>query len=131
MPKVSRESVAHVDDHGVVEDRHQELDGYTVNFLTFRQDIDAAPLLRGLPGDACTCPHWGYVLKGRVTYRVGDREEVHEAGDAFFVPPGHLQSAEAGTEYIQFSPTEDLRVVEAVMAENMRLLMGAEAPRGG
>jgi mannose-6-phosphate isomerase-like protein (cupin superfamily) len=121
MAKVSRES-AEVADHGVVEDRHQELDGYTVNFLTFRQDIDATPLLRGLPGDHCTCPHWGYVLTGRVTYRIGDRVEVHEAGDAFYVGPGHLQSAEAGTEYIQFSPTEELKVVEEVMAENMRLL---------
>jgi mannose-6-phosphate isomerase-like protein (cupin superfamily) len=122
MAKVSRES-ARVDDHGVVEDRHEELDGYTVNFLTFREDIDATPLLRGLPGDHCTSPHWGYVIKGRVTYTIGDRVEVHEAGDAFYVPPGHLQKAEAGTEYVQFSPTEDLAVVSARMAANMQAMM--------
>ena len=88
MPKVSRES-AQVDDHGMVEDRHAEIDGYTVNFVTFRQDVDATPLLKGLPDDKCSCPHWGYVLKGRLTYRFADREEVFEAGDAFYAPPGH------------------------------------------
>jgi hypothetical protein len=35
MPKVSRES-AQVDDFGPVEDRHAELDGYAVSFVTFR-----------------------------------------------------------------------------------------------
>lgn len=34
MPKVSKESAAQVDDHGLVEDRHEEVDGYTVNFLS-------------------------------------------------------------------------------------------------
>jgi len=78
MPKVSRES-AQVEDHGVVEDRHADLDGYAVSFVTFRDDIDATPLLKGLPDDRCQCPHWGYVLKGKMTMRFADREEVYEA----------------------------------------------------
>ena len=118
MAKVSRES-AKVDDHGVVEDRHAELDGYAVSFLTFREDIDGAPLLRGLPGDHCTCPHWGYVIKGRLTYTFDDHVEVHEAGDAFYVPPGHTPKVEAGTEYLQFSPSEELAVVSTHMMANM------------
>ena len=69
MPRVSRESAAQVDDHGPVEDRHEDVDGYTIQFVSFRQDVDGTPLMKGLPGDACPCPHWGYVLKGRVTYR--------------------------------------------------------------
>ena len=24
---------------------------------------DLTPLMKGLPGDRCPCPHWGYVLK--------------------------------------------------------------------
>ena len=40
-------------------DCSDELDGYTVNFVSFRQDIDATPLLKGLPDDQCQCPHWG------------------------------------------------------------------------
>ena len=68
MPKTSRETAA-VEHHGPVTDRHAELDGYTVNIVSFDQDIDATPLLKGLPDDACSCPHWGYVLRGRVTFR--------------------------------------------------------------
>jgi mannose-6-phosphate isomerase-like protein (cupin superfamily) len=122
VPKVSKESAAQVEDHGPVEDRHEDVDGYTINFLTFRVDIDGAPLLKGLPDDKCNCPHWGYVLKGRVTYRFGDRDEVFEAGDAFYVPAGHTPEVAAGTEYVQFSPSEQLRVVSEKMIENAREL---------
>jgi hypothetical protein len=118
MPKVSRDSAAHVDQHGPVEDRHEEIDGYTVNFVSFGVDIDGTPLLKGLPGDACSCPHWGYVLKGRLTYRFADHEEVFEAGDAFYLPPGHIPLADAGSELVQFSPREQLQEVAAVIMRN-------------
>jgi hypothetical protein len=122
MPKVSRES-AQVEDHGVVEDRHADLDGYAVSFVTFRDDIDATPLLKGLPDDRCQCPHWGYVVKGRMTMRFGDREEIFEAGDAFYSPPGHVPvSHEPGTEIVQFSPSEELRLTAAAIARNMEAL---------
>ena len=112
------QSAAHVDDHGVVEDRHEDIGGYTVNFVSFRQDIDGTPLMRGLPDDRCPCPHWGYVLKGRLTYRFGDHDEVFEAGDAFYLPPGHIPLADAGSELVQFSPADELKAVETVMTRN-------------
>jgi hypothetical protein len=31
MPGISRDSAAHVETHGPVGDRHEELDGYSVN----------------------------------------------------------------------------------------------------
>ena len=122
MPKVSRESAAHVEEHGPVEDRHEDVDGYTVNFLTFHQDIDATPLLKGLPDDRCQCPHWGYVFKGRVTFRFADHDEVFEAGDAFYLPPGHVPIHEAGSEYVQFSPSEALHEVSATILSNMQAM---------
>jgi quercetin dioxygenase-like cupin family protein len=125
MPKVSKESAAQVDDHGVAEDRHEDIDGYTVNFVSFRQDIDGTPLLKGLPGDRCTCPHWGYVLKGKVTYRFADHDEVFEAGDAFYLPPGHIPLAEAGSEIVQFSPAAELKVVDEAMVRNLQLMQTA------
>jgi hypothetical protein len=125
MPKVSKDSAAQVDDHGVVEDRHEDIDGYTVNFVSFRQDIDGTPLLKGLPGDSCPCPHWGYVLKGRLTYRFLDHDEVFEAGDAFYLPPGHIPLAESGSELVQFSPSEPLKAVEEAMMANMQKAMHA------
>jgi cupin domain len=122
MPKVSRES-AQVEDHGPVEDRHDDIDGYTVSFVSFREDIDATPLLKGLPDDRCQCPHWGYVTKGKLTFRFGDRDEVFEAGDAFYTPPGHVPvQHEPGSEMVLFSPTEELRETEAVMAKNMQAM---------
>jgi mannose-6-phosphate isomerase-like protein (cupin superfamily) len=123
MPKVSRESAEHVEDHGIVEDRHEDIEGYAINFLTFRGDADGTPLLKGLPGDKCISPHWGYVFKGRVTFRFDDREEVVEAGDAFYLPPGHIPIVEAGTEYVQFSPTEELNRVSETMTRNFQAMM--------
>jgi len=125
MPKVSKDSAAHVDDHGMVEDRHEDVDGFTVNFVSFRVDVDASPLLKGLPDDRCTCPHWGYVLKGRLTYRFADHEETFTAGDAFYLPAGHVPMAEAGSEIMQFSPTAELREVDAVMTRNAQALQSA------
>src|SRR5881628_2378385 len=121
MPKLSRET-AEVIDAGPVEDRRGEIDGYAINFTTFRATVDGAPLLKGLPNDQCHCPHWGYVLKGRVTFTVDGQEEVLEPGDAFYVPHGHLQRAEAGTEYLQFSPAKEMAEVEQQVMKNMQAM---------
>jgi len=122
MPKASRDN-AKLEDVGVLVDRSVELDGYTVNFLTFREDLDATPFLKGLPGDRCTCPHWGYVTKGSLTYRFADHEETVEAGEAFYLPPGHIPvQNEPGTEFVQFSPTTELQEIQAVMRNNMQAL---------
>jgi len=98
----------------------------TANFVTFRQDIDATPLLKGLPDDRCQCPHWGYVITGKLTMRFADHEEVYETGDAWYAPPGHVPiKHQPGTEIIQFSPTAQLSETEAVMAQNMQALQGS------
>jgi hypothetical protein len=125
MPKVSKESAAEHHDHGPVEEWSEDIDGYTVNFVSFGVDIDSTPMLKGLPDDRCQCPHWGYVLKGRMIYRFADREEIHEAGEAFYVPPGHTQLADAGTEIVQFSPAEQLRPVSEAIKRNMQAMMQA------
>ena len=125
MPKVSKESVTEVRDYGVAEDRTGNLDGYTVNFVSIRQDHDLAPMLSGLPGGRCSCPHWGYVLKGRMIVRYADHEEVCEAGDAFYMPPGHTPAADAGTEFIQISPSDQLQEVEAAVVKAMQQMQGA------
>ncbi len=120
MPRISKESAAEHTDHGPVEEWSEDVDGYTVNFVSFGVDVDSTPLLKGLPDDRCQCPHWGYVFKGKVTYTFDDREEVHEAGDAFYVHGGHLQRTDAGTEYLQFSPADELRPVSETIAKNMQ-----------
>ncbi len=124
MPKASRDSASRVEQHGPAEDRSEELDGYTVNFVTLSQDMDLAPMLAGLPGGHCPCPHWGYVFKGQLTWRFEDHEEVFEAGDAFYVPPGHAPMAAAGSEFVQFSPSEQLAEVQAAMMARMQEMQG-------
>jgi mannose-6-phosphate isomerase-like protein (cupin superfamily) len=125
MLKVSRDSAEHVEDHGLVTDRHQDGHGYTINFITFNADVDGTPMLKGLPGDQCSCPHWGYVISGRMSYVTDDGEHVVEAGDAFYLPPGHIPVVQAGTAYVQFSPSEDLRAVSEAMARNMQAMQTA------
>jgi hypothetical protein len=128
MPKVSRESATQGGEFGPVTDRSDQLEGYTVNFTSFGEDVDATPLLKGLPDDRCQCPHWGYMVSGRVTFRYADREEVFEAGDAFYAPPGHVPvKHEPGTEFVMFSPTDKLKKTEEVMMKNMQAMQGGSA----
>ena len=125
MPKASRESISQVKDFGVAEDRTEDLGGYTVNFVSILKDHDLGPMLAGLPGGHCSCPHWGYVVKGKLTVRYGDREETIGAGEAFYMPPGHVPAATAGSEVVQFSPTPQLQTVEAAIVRAMQQMQGA------
>jgi hypothetical protein len=126
MPKVSRESATRGGDYGPVIDRQDDLDGYTVGFATFRQDIDATPLLKGLPDDRCQCPHWGYVVTGSVTFRFPDHDEVYAAGDAFYTPPGHIPvKHQPGSEIVMFSPAEELQATEQTIMRNMQAMQTA------
>jgi len=54
-----------------------------------------------------------------------DHEEVYEAGDAYYQPPGHRPYVDAGTEILQFSPTEELATLERAIAEWMSAQQGA------
>ncbi|MDP8907638.1 MAG: cupin domain-containing protein [Chloroflexota bacterium] len=94
--------------------------GYTVGFETYTADADLAELFRGLPDDRCQSPHWGYVISGKVTYKFADHEETLEAGDAYYAPAGHTPLLHAGTELVEFSPTDALAETIAVVEENLR-----------
>ena len=125
MPKTSKQTASSVHDMGVMEGRYEELGGYTVGFETFRQDADAAPLMKGLPDDRCQSPHWGYVLSGRLTLTYADRQEIYEAGDAYYAPPGHTPAVAAGTEVIEFSPTEEYARTMEVIGRNLAVMQEA------
>ena len=72
---------------------------------------DLAPLLQGLPGDLCPCPHWGYVIKGRIRVTFADREEVLSTGDLFYLPPGHSPRVEEDVEFVEFSRPAEFQPV--------------------
>ena len=120
MAKVSRTTAEHVKDFGMAEDRTTTSDGYTIGFTTIREAHDLAPALAGLPGGHCTCPHWGYVTKGRLVFTFSDHDEVYEEGDAFYTPPGHTPAADADTEFVMFSPADLLEATEAAILKSMQ-----------
>ena len=119
MSKISRESATDVTDHGPAVDRGADFDGYNVIFTSIREDWDLTQLLQGMPDDSCPCPHWGYLTAGRMIVRYSDREEVIEPGDAFYMAPGHVPAAVAGTEFVMFSPQDELAAAGAAMQELM------------
>ena len=77
-------------------------------YFTLSQGVDTTPLFEGLEGNLCQCPHWGYVLKGRITTTDanGARETVN-ADDLFYWPPGHNVSVESDAEIVMFSPQRE------------------------
>jgi len=120
MSKVSSSTADDVKEFDVAVDRSSTVDGYTFNFVTIKQTHDLAPMLASLPGGRCSCPHWGYLFSGRMTVTYGDRVEVYEAGDAFYMPPGHTPAADAGAEFVMFSPAEELAATEAAILAGMQ-----------
>jgi hypothetical protein len=122
MPKVSQATASQTITMDGFEGRYEKLEGgYTVGFESYSEDTDPAVLFKGLPDDRCQSPHWGYVLSGRVAFRYADYEEVFEAGDAYYAPPGHTPLFHAGTEVAEFSPTEAFDETVAVVAQNLRV----------
>ena len=121
MARTSSATADTVKDYGPAEDRSTELGGYTVNFVTIREAQDLAPILASLPTGRCECPHWGQMVSGRMTVQYASGStEVFEAGDAFYMPPGHAPRVDAGTQFVQFSPTEELAATEAAIAAAMQ-----------
>ena len=119
MAKLAKHDAKDVMELEGYEGHFGELDGYTVGFETYTADADLADLFRGLPDDRCQCPHWGVVLKGKVKFTSDDGETIIEAGEAYYMPPGHLPYLYAGSEVIEFSPTEELQKTLAVVEQNM------------
>ena len=120
MPRTRKDEATLVLDEAEITSRHAELDSYTVVFEAYHADVDPAELFRGLPDDRCQCPHWGYVVSGRLVIRFADREETYDAGDAYYAPAGHTPVVTTGTEVIEFSPTAALNETMAVLGANMQ-----------
>ena len=36
-------------------------------YFSLSAGVDTTPLFKGLEGDMCQCPHWGFVLRGQLT----------------------------------------------------------------
>ena len=89
---------------------------FAAEYFSLAAGTDFTPLLKGLEDDLCQCPHWGYLITGRilVTYK-GGKQETISSGDLFYWPPGHALEAQQDAEIILFSPKDEhCAVVEHV-----------------
>jgi hypothetical protein len=89
-------------------------------YFTLAGGADMAPLLQGLPDDACPAPHWGYMVSGTVvvTYTDGT-EETCSAHDLFHWPAGHTVRVVEDAEVVLFSPQTEHGAVMDHMLERM------------
>ena len=120
MPKASKATASeHVELEGYEGHLARFEGGYTVAFERYTEDADLTPFYAGLPDDRCQAPHWGYVVSGKLTVKFADHEETYETGDAYYTPPGHTPVLTAGTEVVEFSPSEELDRTLEIVTRNM------------
>lgn len=87
----------------------------TVAFFRLPAGTDLRPALKGLPDDRCPCPHWGYMIEGRLRMHTADGQHDFSAGQAFYWAPGHAPEALEDCVYVDFSPSAELaHVVEHI-----------------
>jgi hypothetical protein len=86
---------------------------------------DFGPLLRGFPDNLCPCPHWGYVIKGRLQVQYAHGEETLRTGDVFYLPPGHTAVAEEDTEFLEISPPDPHQKFVDVARRNLAEMQAA------
>jgi hypothetical protein len=88
-------------------------------YFSLAEGADITELLKGLEGDLCQCPHWGYVLSGKLTVSFADgSQETPASSDLFYWPPGHTVKAEMNTEMVLFSPQhEHSQVIDHILAK--------------
>ncbi len=89
-----------------------------VEIDTFNKEFDMTLLLKGFPDDIDPVPFWGYVVKGRFRAVYKDREEVVNAGDVFYLPPGHTVMYDAGTEFVMFGPADEVERAAPLIGRN-------------
>lgn len=111
--KISKEAIpVRMESPGTVMRTLPGYGGMTVAFNEMPAGTDIAPLLEGLEHNSCQCPHWGYVVEGAVLIKYDNgTEEKLNAGDVFYLPPGHTAIVEKDLKMIDFSPEEEFKQV--------------------
>lgn len=90
-------------------------------YFTLAAGVDTTPLFEGLDGNLCQCPHWGFVLRGRLTTtNANGAQETVSANDLFYWPPGHNVKVDADSEIIMFSPQHEHGRVIDHMIEKLK-----------
>ncbi|MFC4595823.1 hypothetical protein [Sphingobium tyrosinilyticum] len=86
-----------------------------VGYTTVPGPLDCSEMYKagGLPGGVCPCPHYGYVFEGRLRARYPGSDwpdEVIEAGEAYFIPSGHVLIYEEASRVLELNPAHALQM---------------------
>ncbi len=80
----------------------------SAEYFSLSAGVDTTPLFVGLEGNACQCPHWGFVVKGQITTTdASGVSETVQTNDLFFWPPGHNVKVDKDAEIVMFSPQKE------------------------
>lgn len=105
------------------EGHYVDVDGTTIAFESIEHAADFTPMYQGLPDDRCQSHHWGYVIEGRMILHRPEGDIVAEAGEAYYVAPGHTgESGLPGTKVVEFSPTAEYEQTMAVVMKNLETM---------
>jgi hypothetical protein len=107
-----------------VEIRAGEAGELTIARVKLTKGHDARAVFKGLPDDLCQCPHWGYVISGSLRVWTADGSADVQAGEAFYWPPGHAPEALEDSEFLEISPTAELRLLYEHLAALSRASEG-------
>jgi hypothetical protein len=104
-----------------------------VGYTTLHEPLDCTESYKfgGLPGGVCPCPHYGFLFEGRIRAIYPDSDwpdEVIEAGEAYFIPAGHvLVYEEPKTRCFEINPAHALEVCLTAMEKAVIKAQDSEA----
>ena len=86
-----------------------------IGYTTVHAPLDCTEQYKfgGLPGGVCPCPHYGFIFEGklRAKYPGSDwPDEVIEAGEAYFIPSGHVLIYEEPSKVLELNPAHALQM---------------------
>lgn len=104
--------------------RYMEWGDMDVGWEGWKAGRNTAQAFKALPGGSCQVPHWGYLVKGRMRMKYSDHDEIINAGEVFYMQPGHIPVAEEDCELVTFSPKGENK-------KTMKLLVGGRETKEG
>ena len=121
MPKASKETASQVEDMGVMEGRYggaRRLHGRVRDVPRGRRRDAAvqgsARTIAARARTGATC------CAGKLTFRYADHDEVYEAGDAYYAPPGHVPVSDGRDRDRRVQPDRaSTRRRQEVLARNL------------
>jgi hypothetical protein len=97
------------------EGRFIEWGGFIIAFEKWLEELDETNMFKDLPDGRCSCPHWGFLFKGKMIVRYKEHEETIIAGEAYYLKPGHVSLITKGTESMEVSPKREYEEAMAVI----------------